>query len=369
MITRRLYDGLHTDDIEIFTMGSNVPGGAAPPGFPPIEQLSAEQIVSVLTQALQNANQALANPKHAKIDVQPFDGTDYALYPQFESTLRAKFELEASTFRSESAKVWWALGRLKDKAARVMNPWTEAYKNAPTEFTVEALFGQMKIQFGDAERQRKALDQIRHLRQGNRTFEDLLADFNRLLLEAGGYKWDDGLKKGMLQDALSLNMKKHMISITEANTFGEYCVQVKSIADRYEAVQRIEKASRSRYGSSTANRTPAQHSFQTANRDTSDPLTEPMDWEPTHSRTDAGERRRAKWVDDTQYERRKKEHLCLRCGASGHIIRNCPYLPARRPTTNRNPPAKHPRVASVAPMLEDTPSKDDTDTESDSGKE
>ena len=74
---------------------------------------------------------ATAPPKKEKINVQPFDRLDYLLYLQFESVLWAKFIFEVLSFPSKAAKIWWALGKLKDKAARVINLWTEAYQTDP----------------------------------------------------------------------------------------------------------------------------------------------------------------------------------------------------------------------------------------------
>lgn len=104
-------------------------------------------------------------PAREKIDVPPFDGSDYSLYPQFESVLRARSQLEASSFPSEDAKIGWAQGKLKDKAARLMNPWTEAYKSDPRAFRMEDMFRAMEVQIGDTERQKKASTQFPTSRQ------------------------------------------------------------------------------------------------------------------------------------------------------------------------------------------------------------
>jgi len=252
--------------------------------------MNIEQMMEFMTQAIRAAA-AAAPPKKEKIDVQPFNGSDYSLYPQFESILQAKFYFEATSFSSEATKIWWALGKLKDKAARVMNPWTEAYKTDPTGFTMEKLFEQMKVQFGDTERQKKALEQLQHLRQGNRPFEELLADFNRLLLEAGGHRWDERLKIGILQDLLNWTMKDCMVAVSEANRYQEYCQQVKGIADKLEALQRNKKFPRYPNDSKAPGRP-----INGATIPAPQPSTDAMDWEPTQSRIGVGEQQRAKWV-------------------------------------------------------------------------
>ena len=49
-------------------------------------------------------------------------------------------------------------------------------------------------------------------------------------------------------------------------------------------------------------------------------------------RKPSGEKRRAKWVDVAERERRREKRLCFRCGTDGHRIRDCPYAPAVQPT-------------------------------------
>src|SRR6476661_1963875 len=63
------------------------------------------------------ANLVNTQPKREKIQVQEYDGKNHALYPQFETVFRAKFEQEADYFPSKANKVWFAVGKLKGKAA------------------------------------------------------------------------------------------------------------------------------------------------------------------------------------------------------------------------------------------------------------
>ena len=41
--------------------------------------------------------------------------------------------------------------------------------------------------------------------------------------------------------------------------------------------------------------------------------------------------KRAKWIDEREKERRRKEGRYFRCGRTGYIVAECPLLPAKPP--------------------------------------
>src|SRR5882762_1041817 len=55
----------------------------------------------------------------------------------------------------------------------------------------------------------------------------LLTEFDRLLLEAGGYGWDDTVKKGYLHAAINNELRERLITMDEAESYVDYCGQVK----------------------------------------------------------------------------------------------------------------------------------------------
>jgi hypothetical protein len=66
--------------------------------------------------------------------------------------------------------------------------------------------------------------------------------------------------------------------------------------------------------------------------------------------------KRAKWVDEKEKERRRKEGRCFRCGRTGCIVAECPLLPARPPPglarTNRSQVKRSKPI--VKALVEDT---------------
>lgn len=252
--------------------------------------------------------------------------------------------------------MWYAFSRLKGNAAAALAPWMDQYGNNPTatQATLNSMYDQLDLIFLDQGRSEKALRELRTLRQGNRPFSELLADLNRLLMEAGGHSWSNEVKKNYLDGALSYEVEGALIGVTKEETFVDYCRQVQQVANRVEAL-RTRGTNRSNWrGRSTIT---ANHSRPAYAPPAPTPLAptvpsaaDPMDWEPTAA-TLARQRRRAKWVDEAERSRRRTEGRCLRCGASGHMIKECQYLGAVPP---QNQGARPPRASRVVgPMLED----------------
>ncbi|OJD23762.1 hypothetical protein ACJ73_04880 [Blastomyces percursus] len=90
-----------------------------------------------------------------------------------------------------------------------------------------------------------------------------------------------------------------------------------------------------------------------------------MDWTSAPiTAINGGGQRRAKWVSKDILDQRRQRRLCYRCGASGHMVGNCPYGPAQRaqiPTRvapvlepNMNP-GRHQQGPASEPQLEPRP--------------
>lgn len=302
-----------------------------------------------LFQLMQTYLNQPARPKPMLPDVTPFDGEDNALYPQFESSLRAKLTVDAAIFDSERAKVWYCFSRLNGKAAARINPWVEQYSQPghETDFTVERIITHMKSAFGDTARKDKATQQLQRLQQKNRPYDELQAELERLLLEAGGYNWDDSLKINLLRGALNWEMQDKIIGVTRTGSYEEFKDTVKQIADQLEARKQRQKSF-----------------VKGASHKTSKPSTpqlDAMDWQPTPSAVKDGQRKHAKWVSRKEREQRMRDKRCLRCGASGHFVDGCPYL---------SPLPSH-RVGNTKiyePELEDTVAEAARSESDDSGK-
>jgi hypothetical protein len=278
-------------------------------------------------------------PRPKLPDPERFNGDDTSLYPQFEGKLRAKLTIDAAAIGSEKDRIWYGFSRLEGKAGARIYPWMETYQANALTFTLENFYKQLRSAFRDAAQQDKALAKLNSLRQSNRPFNDLLSDLDRLLLEAGGHGWDDKVKKGYLRAAISQSLREQLIAVKEEESYDEYCQQVKEIADRMMEFKRIASArtygAAHQYTGTIRQRTPVN---QPASRNAPTPalVGDPMDWQPSAARSSAPNinttNKRAKHVSEEEIESRKRTGRCLRCGAHGHRIRECPYLPPVRPT-------------------------------------
>jgi hypothetical protein len=298
----------------------------------------------------------MRRPKPILPDPDRYDGVDKAVYNVFRSNLLRKLEVDRLAFGSYYNCMWYAFARLKDQAATAMSPWMDQYaqNRAATGADLERMINQLDLMFRDRNRAEKAMEELRRLRQGNRPFGDVLADFNQLLMEAGGYSWTDDMKRTFIDGTLNTEMRTQLFSVVKEASFERYCQQLQMIADRIEAF-RAQGAARAKWrGRNTQAMSRSRVAYVPAPPANPAPNVtnsgDAMDWEPS-SATLARQRRRAKWVDEAELSRRRSEGRCLRCGASDHMIKGCQYLGAIPPQGREQ---KQPRASrAVGPLLED----------------
>ncbi|OJD21733.1 hypothetical protein ACJ73_06929 [Blastomyces percursus] len=219
----------------------------------------------------------LKRPKASLPDTARYNLNNLVYFSQFLGNLKAKIAIDWQAIGNEQAQVWYEFGRLEGKASARIHPW-------------------------------KALDRLNRLKQGKRSFDELLAELEQLLLK--------------------------LVDTNERESYDGFKDQVKRVADRVEDFARSERSQLSW----RRNASPKKP-WGSLPRTSPDPP-DVMEWEPTPARAaEDKETQRAAWVSPKELEKRKERGLCFRCGTSGHLVTGCPYKPARRPA----------KVASAAP--------------------
>ena len=276
-------------------------------------------------------------PRAVLPDPEQYDGEETNAYPQFESKLYAKLQVDEAAIGGPFERLWYAFGRLKGKAAQRLHPWMEANgkdRDRITDNTIQEFFEQMRFFFADVHRRVKANERLHHLYQGKKPFNEYLGEFEQLLLEAGGSTWEDVIKCGFLTNGLNIEMRQSIVSLQAAKTFVEYCRQLQKIADGLAEIDRMQRGRKGRgrpftqqYQQYPRAGAPDDVPVRQGPRDA-----ETMDWAPAGAELN-NLQRRAKWVPQDEIEKRRKERRCVRCGDPSHYQNRCPYRAPRRPPT------------------------------------
>jgi hypothetical protein len=291
--------------------------------------------------------------KHSLSHPDKYDGKSKTAYPAFKGHLRAKLRIDRAAIGDEPEQVWYAFGRLADKAANRIFPWIDSTEQRGIPLRVAAFFEQLDAAFYDPQIPQRALEWINNKKQGGTPFRDFLQEFEQKLLEAGGWEFSDGIRKGYLKSALNLEIKTQLVAQVEPETYADYVNLVRLISDNLEEIKRLK---RKRNGWTPGHATVGEKDAG-----------EPMEWEPTaqvasgkppnHRRIRPDNRPRAKWVSKGVLEKRRENQECLRCGGDDHFIQECRYGPPKRPDPECDEPRRNRPVASTTRALEEAPSK------------
>lgn len=268
-----------------------------------------------------------------------FDGKREELEPWI-SQVEAKLHIDFCNC-NKATQFFMVHNQLRGEASRQLQPWVQTIMGLP-EMNPQELIRQLRLSFGDPHCKEKAKRSLHKLHQGKRSFMEYFTEYRKLLLEAGGSSWPDEMKKSFLENGLSMDLQRHMVSRSTGNeSFEEYCNELKQTSDRLEAFNLRNNNWRK----------PMSAFVQPRNNP------EAMDWEPTTLRTNQSQvqGRRAKWVAKEVLDYRKSSGLCLRCGNTGHRIANCTRLPPEKPRMLRT------NVSTVRAAAEDLGDLGDTD--------
>ena len=272
-------------------------------------------------------------------------------YSLFKWTLQSKIEQEMGQLGSHKAICTNIFAGLpKDKQQRVIYWLQEGGENKdwePKEFLKH-----MDDKFLDREQERKSLDKLDQLRQGDKQrFEDFRQQFELLVAQAGSLAPKDASKVNTMRRALNPSLSKYLISVTLSNTdYDAYVAGIQPISTNFEAHPEFRKST----GSS-------KHYYQSSQRSNTDkrpasPQAPEKDPDGDVIMTDVNalavkiaailaqtgssseqkkdKRPRAKWRSTDEFSNLIKSGKCGRCKEKRHAnLSQCKYRPAARPKT------------------------------------
>lgn len=274
---------------------------------------------------------------------------------------RAKMEVDYYGC-TEYVKFWALNGALRGKALRRMEAWVRE-QGTPELADGNTFLRRLELIFKDPQAKERAQRKLDALRQGTKPFLEAFTEWQILLLESGGGSWPDDAKKVSLDRILSDELVRAMITVPSQPDFESYCSILQETDDRLRAYK--TRATKSKDVAITGTSRPVWKS----SRDLAPPVTEErkyhgqrpirealddrMDWEPTPAKIATTNTRRAKWASQEERENRRRTGRCIRCGASGHMIRECPYGKPQRPVTVDTIHKGKETPRNIEPELED----------------
>ena len=279
-------------------------------------------------------------------------------YPSFRSTMAAKIRYDGHLFQDESVRVHHVLSRLRDTAATKLDPWRKVETVLPAYFTIPMLFQELDKHFLDFEAKESALRQITQIKQNNTRLTDFLSEFDRLLLEAEGYHWEESVKITYLSNALARRFKERLVGRVRDTT----------LFDFQATLRRIDlDLAHLKEGSVVppASGSPDAMAWETTPA--------PVSTAAATVRDPGSKAPRATFLSQEEFNRRLAAGRCTRCNSDNHFSRACRLRPPINPNRSGNgkPPAADDKKVRSAAVETPRPVVDEeiSDGEVDQGKE
>lgn len=315
-----------------------------------------------LAAAAAGSHHGSQRPRPILPDPPKFEGKR-SLYRPWLLEMQHKLQTDKLALGSDRDRFNYIYSRLGPTPQRTCATFVQAYSHngKPEEFLEH-----LGRYYSDPDLQRRATEELRSLKQKpTQPFHQFLPIFEQKLADAGGAAWPPTAVISYLNGSLNRRTQLALVScVGLPTTWDEYVSVIYSISSRLESV--------------TAEFPGKERPSRPANR----AWVDEMDWEPTtrvasgasRSRPAGGSQqkpedaalrgKRAKWVDDEEIAKRRKEGRCFRCGRTYCRVDRCPLEPPRRPGNSGRTRVNRANVVTAAAIEDEDPtSGEDSDSE------
>jgi hypothetical protein len=196
-----------------------------------------QQQISLQNERLEQQNEVevtvpIATPSPSAQDTQPtrqkaklpelpeFKGKRSEFRP-WTTQVKAKLAIDKAG-EPEHVQFWYVHSRLREGALEQVSSWVSSVEGTDA-MTVQNLLAQLKAAYDDVEATERASRKLAQLKQGGRSFNNFLAEFDRTLLDAGGLNWNDQVKKTFLGNCLSTELHTAIVATPVPATYRAYC--------------------------------------------------------------------------------------------------------------------------------------------------
>ena len=280
------------------------------------DNLALQQLIAQLREA-QSTRAVITSSPPVPLKVSlpdKFDG-NWQNFRGFINQVNLYFHMNPGVYDSDALKIGFLGGLLSGSALKWFSPLLE--KESPLLENRRQFMAEFEAIFGDTDGIRTATTKLRALKQGNHSAATYASEFCQI---ATALDWNDAALADQFRDGLRSEVKDMMIGFPDPQELND------AITLAVRCDNRLFEHRQERWAESV----PAAVLPSIPPPRINAGGVEPMQLDAVRFRQ----------LSAAEKERHRANNLCLYCGLSGHIVRNCP---------NRF------RVASMSAPLNQTP--------------